>query len=143
MKVIFYLCMLGFVFGLMLTNSAFGQQYSGHPSFPELKLQVEHRNADGQLLEYYESELAYVTNVFLLNEYLDSFDAKEIIEKDEQTIEIFIIHKQAVLTENYNGQFTSNDIVYKGIHPLQIRHEGYFGEPGDIISATFKIGRLV
>jgi len=143
MKVILSLCILGFVFGLMLTNFAFGQIPSGHPSFSELKLQVEHRNADGQLLGYYESELAYVTNLFLLNEYLDALDAKEIIEKDGQTIEIFIIHKQSVFSENYNGQFSSYDIVYKGYRPLEIRHDGYFGEAGDTVSATFKIGRLV
>ncbi len=137
------LCILGFIFGLMLTNSAFGQIPSGHPSFPELKLQVEHRNADGELLGYYESELAYVTNLFLLNEYLDALDAKEIIEKDGQTIEIFIIHKRAILTENYNGQMSSYDITYKGYRPLEIRHDGYFGEVGDTVSATFKIGRLV
>ncbi len=143
MKVAFSLCILGFIFGLIFINSAFGQISSGHPNFSELKLQVEHRNADGQLLGYYESELAYVTNLFLLNEYLDALDAKEIIEMDGQTIEIFIIHKQGVFTESNNGQMASYDIIYKGKRPLEIRHDGYFGEAGDIVSATFTIGRLV
>ena len=143
MKLMLSLCILGFIFGLMLTNSAFGQQYSGHSSFSELKVQVVHRNADGQLLAYYESELAYVTNIFLLNEYLDSIVPKEIIEKDGQNMEIFIIHKRAVLTENYNGQMSSYDITYQEYRPLQIRHDGYFGEAGDTVSATFKIVRLV
>jgi len=143
MKVMLFLCMLGFVFGLMFTNSAFGQIPSGHPNFSELKLQVEHRNADGYLLGYYESKLAYVTNIFLLNEYLDTLDAKEIIEKDGQTIEIFIIHKQAVFTESFNGQMATYDITYKGERPLKIRQDGYFGEAGDTVSATFTIARLV
>ena len=143
MKVMFFLCMAGFVFGLMLMNSAFGQIPSGHSSFPELKLQVEHRNANGQLLGYYESELSYVTNLFLLNEFLDALDAKEIIEKDGQTIEIFIVHRQTVFTENYNGQFSGWNIVYKGTTPLEIRHDGYYGEAGDTVSGTFTIGRLV
>ena len=143
MKVLFCLGILGFVFGLMLTNSAFGQTPSGHPSFPELKLQVEHRNADGQLLGYYESELAYVNNIFLLNEFLDALDAKEIIEKDGQTIEIFIIHRHALFTESYSGQMASYGIVYKGELPLEIRQDGYYAEAGDTVSGTFKIGRLV
>ncbi len=143
MKVLFSLCILGFIFGLMLMNSAFGQISSGHPNFSELKLQVEHRNADGQLLGYYESELAYVINLFLLNEYLDALDAKEIIEKDGQTIEIFIIHQRAVFTESYNGQMTSYGVVYKGGTPLEIRQDGYYAEAGDTVSATFTIGRLV
>ncbi len=143
MKVVFSLCILGFIFGLIFINSAFGQISSGHSSFPELKLQVVHRNADGQLLGYYESELAYVTNLFLLNEYLDALDAKEIIEKDGQTIEIFIIHRQAVFTESWNGQMASYGITYKGVNPLEIRQDGYYAEAGDTVSATFKIGRLV
>ena len=143
MKVLFSLCMLGFIFGLIFINSVFGQISSGHPSFSELQLQVVHRNADGHLLGYYESELAYVTNVFLLNEYLDTIDAKEIIEKDGQTIEIFIIHKQGVFSKSMIGQKASFDIVYKGERPLQIRHDGYYAEVGDYVSATFKIVRLV
>ena len=143
MKVIFSLCILGFVFGLMFVNSAFGQIPAGHPNFSELKVQVEHRNADGELLGYYESELAYVTNLFLLNEYLDAIVPKEIIEKDGQTIEIFIIHRHFVFTEDFNGQMASYGITYKGHTPLEIRHDGYFGEARDTVSATFKIGRLV
>jgi len=140
----FSLCVLGFIFGLIFINSAFGQvQYTGHSSFSELKLQLEHRNADGQLFGYYESELAYVTNLFLLNEYLDALDAKEIIEKDGQTIEIFIIHIQARFTENYNGQMASYNLYHKGESILEIRQDGYYGEAGDTASATFKIGRLV
>ena len=140
----FSLCVLGFIFGLIFINSAFGQVlYTGHSSFSELKLQVEHRNADGQLLGYYESELAYVTNLFLLNEYLDALDAKEIIEKDGQTIEIFIIHKQAVFSKSYNGQFSSYNLYHKGESILEIRQDGYYGEAGDTASATFKIGRFV
>jgi len=143
MKVILALCALGFIFGLILINSAYGQIYSGHSSFPEVQLQVEHRNADGHLLGYYESRLAYFTNVFLLNEYLDTLDVKDIIEKDGQTLEIFIIHKKAVFTENFNGQFTTFDIIYKEYRPLEFRHDGFFGEAGDSVSATFKIVRLV
>jgi len=143
MKILFAFCTFAFVLGLISINSSFGQIYTGHPNFPEIRLQVEHRNANGNLMGYYESTLAYVTNVFLLHEYLDTLDPKEIIKKDGQTLQVFIIQKPATLTENYNGQMASYDITYKGYRPLQVRHDGYFGEPGDSITATFKIVRIV
>ena len=101
------------------------------------------RDLVSSVLSTQESELAYVTNLFLLNEYLDALDAKEIIEKDGQTIEIFIIHQRAVFTESYNGQMASYGVVYKGETPLEIRQDGYYGEAGDSVSATFTIGRFV
>ena len=108
-----------------------------------MQVQVVHRNANGDLMGYYEPTLAYFTNPFLLNEYLDTLKAKEIIEKNGQTLEVFIIHKRSVMTENYSGQMASYDITYKEYRPLQVRQDGYFAEPGDIITATFKIVRIV
>jgi len=78
----------------------------------------------------------------LLNEYLDTLDPK-VVEKDNQILEVFIIHKSAIMTENFNGQMASYDITYKEYRPLQVRQDGYFGEPGDIITATFRIVRIV
>jgi len=143
MKVLFALCALAFFVGLISVNFTFGQLYTGHQNFPEVHVQVIHRNANGDLMGYYEPTLAYFTNVFLLNEYLDTLDAKEIIEKNGQTLEVFIIHKRTVMTEKYNGQMASYDITYKEYRPLQVRQDGYFGEPGDIITATFRIVRIV
>jgi len=142
MKVLFALCALAFVFGLISVNSTFGQIFTGHPNFSDVHVQVVHRNANGDLMGYFESSLAYFTNPFLLNEYLDTLDPK-VVEKDGQILEVFIIHKRAIMTENNNGQMSSYDITYKGYRPLQVRHDGYFGEPGDIITATFKIERIV
>lgn len=142
MKILFILCALTFVLGLMLTNSTFGQTYSGHPNFPEAYIQVVHRNANGDLMGYYESTLAYFTNVFLLNEILDTHDPK-IIEKDGQTLEVFIIQRQSRFSENYKGQMSSYDLTYKEFRPLQVRQDGYFGEPGDTVTAIFTIVRIV
>ena len=143
MKVLFALCALAFFVGLISVNFTFGQIYTGHPSFSDVQVQVVHRNANGDLMGYYEPTLAYFTNPFLLNEYLDTLKAKEIIEKNGQTLEVFIIHKRSVMTENYSGQMASYDITYKEYRPLQVRQDGYFAEPGDIITATFKIVRIV
>jgi len=145
MKVIIVLCTLAFAIGLIFTNSAFGQQTPGHPDFPELNLQVVHRNANGDFVGYFESTLAYVQRPLLLHEYLDTRNAKEIIEKDGQTLEVFIIHKGegGPFTEDYSGQIASYNIMYKGISTMAIRHDGYFGEPGDTATGTFKIVRIV
>jgi len=144
MKVIFVLCAFAFVFGLMSTNFAFGQQSSGHPDFAELSLQVVHRNANGDLIGYFESTLAYVQRPLMLHEYLDTLDAKEIIEKDGQTLEVFIIQKggEGPFTEKYSGQFASYNLFYKGSSTMAIRHDGYYGEPGDTATGTFRIVRI-
>jgi len=143
-KVIFVVCTLAFVFGLISTNFAFGQQYSGYPNFPELSLQVVHRNANGDLIGYFESTLAYVQRPMLLHEYLDTLNAKEIIEKDGQTLEVFIIQKgeKGGFTEKYSGQFASYNLFYEGSSTVAIRHDGYYGEPGDTATGTFKIVRI-
>ena len=142
MKVIFVLCTLAFAFGLISTNSAFGEIYTEYPRFHEMNLQVIHRNANGDFLGYYESALAYVTNEFLLHEYLDTINAKEIIKKNGQTLEVFIIKQNDKLTENFNGQFSTFYIVYEDNRPLKIRYDGFFGESGDLLAATLKIVRF-
>ena len=144
MKVIIVLCVLAFVFGLLSTNSAFGQQYSGFPNFPELSLQVVHRNANGDLIGYFESSLAYLQRPLLLHEYLDTLDAKEIIEKDGKTLEVFIIKRgeRGGFTEKVSGQIASYNLFYEGSSTMAIRHDGYYGEPGDTATGTFKIVRI-
>jgi len=144
MKVIFVLFALAFVFGLVFTNFVFAQQQTRNPSFPELSLQVVHRNANGDLIGYFESTLAYVQKPGLLHEYLDTIDAKEIIEKDGQTLEVFIIHKGRgePITEDISGQISSYNIMYKGISTMAIRHDGYYGELGDTGTGTFKVVRI-
>ena len=144
MKVIFVLCTLAFAFGLISTNSAFGEIYTEYPRFHEINLQVIHRNANGDLMGYFESALAYVQRPMLLHEYLDTLDAKEIIEKDGQTLEVYIIQKgkRAPFTEEFSGQIASYNIMYKGLSTVAIRHDGYSGEPGDIATGTFKVVRI-
>jgi len=145
MKVIFVLCTLAFAFGLISTNSAFGEIHTEYPRFHEINLQVIHRNANGDLMGYFESALAYVQRPMLLHEYLDTLDAKEIIKKDGQTLEVYIIHKGArgePFTEKISGQFASYNLFYKGSSTVAIRHDGYYGEPGDTATGTFKIVRI-
>jgi len=145
MKVIFVLCTLAFVFGLISTNYAHGQQYTGYEGFEEFSLQTVHRNANGDLIGYFESTLAYVQRPLLLHEYLDTLTAKQIIEKDGQTLEVFIIHKGEgeVYNERHSGQIASYNIMYQGSSTLAIRHDAYFAEPGDTATGTFKIVRIV
>ncbi len=144
MKVIIVVCTLVFVFGLLSTNFAFGQQYSGFPNFPELSLQVVHRNANGDLIGYFESSLAYVQRPLLLHEFLDTQDAKETIEKDGQTLEVFIIKRgeRSSFNEKVNGQIASYNLYYEGSSTMAIRQDGYFGEPGDTATGTFRIVRI-
>jgi len=144
MKVIFVLCTLAFAFGLITTNSAFGQIYTEYPEFHEINLQVVHRNANGDLIGYFESTLAYIQRLLLLHEYLDTLTAKEIIEKDGKTLEVFVIHRGEgeVFSDRSSGQKASYNLVYEGLSLFAVRHDGYFAEPGDMVTATFKVVRI-
>ena len=145
MKTIFVLCTLAFALGLISTNSAFGQIYTEYPRFHEINLQVVHRNANGDLMGYFESSLAYIQRPLLLHEYLDTLDPKEIIEKDDQTMEVFIIQRGGGgggFTEKYSGQIASYNLFYEGSSTFAVRHDGYFAEPGDTSTGTFRIVRV-
>jgi len=144
MKVIFVLCTLAFAFGLISTNSAFGQIYTEYPRFHEINLQVVHRNANDDLIGYFESSLAYIQRPMLLHVYLDTLDPKEIIEKDGKTLEVFIIQRGegGAFTESYSGQIASYNLFYEGSSTMAVRHDGYFAEPGDTATGTFRIVRI-
>jgi len=54
---------------------------SEHPSLPEVSLQLQLRNSEGQLITYIEPTTMYIINIFLIHEFLDTVKNKTIIEK--------------------------------------------------------------
>jgi len=114
---------------------------SEHPSLPEVSLQLQLRNSEGQLITYIEPTTMYIINIFLIHEFLDTVKNKTIIEKDGQMFEL--IQYGTTVKFSKVGQYATYGMVYQGMHVLVFRHDGYLSSPGDTLDVSWKIIRTI
>jgi len=116
---------------------------TSHPSLPEVSLQLQLRNSDGQLIAYIEPTTMYITNLEKIHERLDSENIKSKVMKGDKEYEQIEIQSFYTFTENLHGQMASFNLYWEQESILAYRHDGYLAEPGDTLIAYWKILRVV
>ena len=129
-------------FGSVSISQSYGFTHNReHPTLPEVSLQLEIRNSQGNLVAYFEPTLMYIIDLRSTHDYLDTIKNKTIISIDDQNFELI----QFTLEGRFNNyaQISSMDLVHQREHVLAIRHDGYVTEPGDLWKASWKIIRTI
>ncbi len=112
---------------------------------PEVILQLQLRNSEGQLVSYIEGTQINSINPFLLDQYLDT-KPSQIIEKDNQSFELIQWQGQTEKINNFHSMSIFilwvprvNDF---GV-ALGIIHDAYQVEPGDTLTVYWTVIRPI
>jgi len=143
MKILISLLIFILILGFNLVNDSYGQQEiapSEDPSLPEVSLQLELRNSEGQLVTYIEPTTLYIINIYMVHEFLDTKN-KTIIEKDGEMFELIQYEQTARFSTT--RQIASYGMVDKEMFILIFRHDGYLTSPGDTLDVSWKIIRTI
>jgi len=144
MRIQIFLFTFVLILGFTLVNDSYGQRPEApreHPSLPEVSLQLQLRNSEGQLITYIEPTTMLIINIFMVHEFLDTIENKTIIEKDGQMFEL--IQYESTASFDTTKQIATFGMVYKGTFPLLFRHDGYLTSPGDTLYVSWKIIRTI
>lgn len=111
------------------------------PSLPQISLQLQVRNSDGMLVAYMEPTVCYLTNVYLIHEFLDAQENKTtIIINGKKHEQIKFEYKHYSVTSEQKATYL---FAWKGFNPLVCIFDGYISEAGDAITASWKIIRTI
>jgi len=112
---------------------------------PEVILQLQLRNSEGQLVSYIEGTQMRLINPFLLDKYLDTKQS-QIIEKDNQSFELIQWQGPTEKIDNFHSMSIfelwvprANDFGLV----LNIKHDAYQVEPGDTITVYWTVIRPI
>jgi len=111
------------------------------PSLPEIRLQLQLRNSDGMLVAYMEPTTFYLTNLFLIHDFLDAQEDKISIIKDGKSYEQIKFEFKHVFRTG-GEQHSTYLFAWEGINPLVTRFNGYISETGDSLTVSWKITRV-
>jgi hypothetical protein len=116
---------------------------SSDPSLPEISLQLELRNSEGQLILYIEPTTLYLNDVPGIHNLLDTMQDNTTTIKDGKKYETFYFKQEFYFDNQYNGQITTNELYYNGSSVLTVRYDGFIAQPGEVLHADWKIVRIV
>ena len=129
----------------MATNS-YGQYKwtNADDDLPEVLLQLQLRNSEGQLVTYIEANKIVAINESLLNEFLDEQPYKKFIVKDDKAFEV--VQWQGT-TETFDRNYVYSlfilwvpvDGEYESA--IEVLHNSYQSEPGDTLTVYWTIIR--
>lgn len=114
---------------------------TSHTSIPEIHMQVSVRNANGDLIAYFEPTLWYIADIDGLHDSLDTKAKKSLLHKGGKQYEKIKFVETFVIYDT--RQVTSEPIYYNGREVLMPRHDGIIAEPGYQIDVSWNILRLV
>ena len=143
MRIQIFLLVFVFIFGFILIDNSYGQRDTAQredPSLPQVSLQLQLRNSEGQLVTYLEPTVMYIIDIAMVHEFLDTKD-KKIIEKNGEKFELIQYDSKAFFSTT--KQIASYGMVYKETYVLIFRHDGYITSPGDILDISWKIIRTI
>jgi len=144
MKIFLVLLVTAIFFVIGEIDESFAEKHSAiqeHPSLPEISLQLQLRNSEGQLVTYLEPTTKYLRNVYLIHQFLDTKENKTIIQKDGKLFEEIQYQQKASFTTK--KQIATYGMVHDGIFVLVFRHDGYLTSPGDTLDVSWKIVRTI
>ncbi len=133
-----------FLIGISSYSYAQYTEPDSHTKVPEVMLQLELRDSDGNFLTYIEAKQIIVIYPLKLNEFLDKQNHKEFLIKDDKTYEI--IQWQGK-TEKYGEQnvYSQSNLwayqqdEFKSV--LTVRHNSFQTQPGDTLTVYWTIIR--
>lgn len=141
MKVFFICLIILFSLSIVFVDSVQGKLLKYHPNFVEVSLQIQIRNAEGQLVAYHEPTQVYIGNSESAHEYLDNKKNKTIIQNEGIYLEVIKweqtgIYKPSKLETTFN-------IMYNGELAISVLPDAFISEQGDNYSASWKVVRLL
>ncbi len=139
-----HLFLLVFVVGFALVGESYGQKDAApqeDPSLAEVSLKMQLRNSDGQLITYIEPTTMYITNLYMVHEFLDTKENKKIIEKGGEMFEI--IQYEQLFRFSETKQIATLGMVYKNTFVLSFRLDAFLTAPGDTLDASWKVVRTI
>lgn len=144
MRIQIVLLVFVFIFGFTLIDNSYGQRDAASredPSLPQVSLQLQLRNSEGQLVTYLEPTVMHIPNIAMVHEFLDTIKDKKIIEKNGEKFEL--IQYDSKVFFSTTKQIATYAMVHKKTHVLLFRHDGYIATPGDILDISWKIIRTI
>jgi hypothetical protein len=145
--IVFVAMLFGVLFLPAEKNYLSIQSESQAPDSPQILLQLQHRNSDGQIITYVEATKILFINPDVLNEFLDTLPNKKTIIKDNKKFELI---QWAGPTETYD-KFHSWPAYSLFVLPingkyqsaLMILHNAYQTEPGDTATVRWTVLRPI
>ena len=144
MKII--LISLLFLILVGITSYSYAQYtlVDSHTKVPEVMLQLELRDSDGNFITYVEAKQIILIYPSELNEFLDNQNYKEFLIKDGKAYEIIQWQGQ---TEKFDKKhaYSQFDLwipeqnEFKSV--LTVRHNSYQTQPGDTLTVYWTIIR--
>ncbi len=143
MKIILISLLLLFLIGISSYSYAQYTEVDSHTKIPEVMLQLELRDSDGNFLTYIEAKQIIVIYPLELNEFLDK-QHKEFLIKDGKAFEVIQWQGR---TEKFNKQhawsqfdlWVNDEGKFKKV--LVVRHNSYQTQPGDTVTVYWTIIR--
>lgn len=111
-----------------------------------VSLQLELRNPDGKLITYVEPTEMYISDISGLHEYLDTMEDKKTVTINGKTMQQVEFSKSDVFprAQQVNMYLLSYNYTENFVRPvLHFRHDGYFTNPGDTLTANFNVIRTM
>jgi len=112
---------------------------------PQVLLQLQLRNSDGQLVAYVEATKILRINSDLLNEYLDTLPSKKAITIDGKNYELFQFQRrtETFVKTHSMALFDLKVLPIDGTSrtALTMNHDAYQVEAGDKISVFWTVIR--
>ena len=134
------------VLGISMIASSYGQYMwvNENTEIPEVLLQLQIRNSEGELVSYIEANKIVAINPSLLDEFLENQTYKKIIVKDEKAFEV--IQWQGK-TETFDKRYVySLFILWVTVgneyeSAIEVLHNSYQSEPGDTATVYWTVIR--
>jgi len=139
MKFLIFSIITLFLLNVGFVGLAQGQTLDRYPSLEEVSLQIQVRDSAGLLVAYYEPTQIYPGNIAISHEFLDEKENKSTIQKNGKNFEMI---KWQVSGTYFSTQLhTSFHIIHNGEVGLSVFHDGFLSEPGDTVTASWKVVR--
>ena len=144
MKIILISLLCLFLIGISSYSYAQYTVVDSHTKVPEVILQLELRDSDGNFLTYIETEQIIVIYPLELNKFLDNKIPKEFLIKDGKSYELIQWQGQ---TEKFDTQHAYSQFslwvpeqnLFREV--LVLRHNSYQTQPGDTLTVYWTIIR--
>jgi len=146
MKIIVISLLLLFLIGISSYSYAQYTVVDSHSKVPEVMLQLELRDSDGNFLTYIEAKQIIVIYPLELNEFLDNKSYKEFLIKDDKPYEVIQWQGR---TETFNKQHAWSQFDLWAYQQdefkivLTVRHNTYQTQPDDTVTVYWTIIRPV
>jgi len=111
------------------------------PSLKEISLQIEVRNSDGVLFAYMEPTVFWLRSVNMIHELLDAEENKTIIIIDGKSYEQIKFERIDYFYDI--GQKSTYVLGWNNLGILNAEFNGFISEPGDIMTTSWKIIRII